>query len=133
MNGKTIGFVAGAVALAALAVLGPQERAVDAVAKVAAPVKSEPVIPKPAPLAPVPEAKPTAVAAEKPKPLPPVFVESPKVEKTTVLPDGKVLIENKKVTLRYADGKTEERLVKITATPVQKPIQKVMREKGVKN
>ena len=76
-----------------------------------------------------------AVAPQPIAPLPvptvtPQKVEAPKIEKTTILPNGKVLIENKRVTLRYANGKTEERFVKITATPVQKPVKKVMRKKS---
>lgn len=51
-------------------------------------------------------------------------------EKTTPLPTGGVLIENKKAWLKYADGRVEERLVKIKATPTRKPLRAYQRFKN---
>jgi hypothetical protein len=42
--------------------------------------------------------------------------------KRTQLPDGKILIENQPLTLRHADGRVEERFVRMIAKPVKQKV-----------
>lgn len=47
--------------------------------------------------------------------------------KRTQLPNGTILIENQPLTLRHADGRVEEKLVRMVAKPVKKPVLKRLR------
>ena len=90
---------------------GPQE-AVNA-PKLAA---EEPAAAPELPVAPVtvPVADPAADEAAMADGKPPI--------KRTQLPDGKILIENQPMTLRHADGRVEERLVRMIAKPVKQKV-----------
>lgn len=127
MNRKTVTLAAMGILGAVAALLLPQEIAheTELSANANTPAQSLPVtVANAAALSTPPATKEAEPSIASP-------AAAPHAETTvTKIPDGRFVIEGRTVTLRYADGRVEEKPVRIVATPVQRPVRRVSRNKN---
>lgn len=125
-KGMRLAALAAAAAVAALALPSATEQEAPPIEapKIAAvtPQQDEPAVAAPPPAAP-------PVAGESVAPVP-QLQPAPSVEKVVKMADGRFVIEGRTVRLRYADGRIEEKPIRIVATPVQRPLPRIARNKN---